>query len=374
MKALFLTKYGRAGSSSRYRIYAYLPHLRERGWEADVYPLLSDSYVDEMYAKGRRSAVTVARAIGRRAATLLRPAIGEYDVIHIQYELFPYVPFLFENLFYRWNRRRIIVDYDDATFAMYEQIPTLKNKIAKVMREARIVITGNRHLAGYARRHTKDVAVIPTVIDLDRYETKREYDVASRLPVVGWIGTPLTARNITGTAEAFQRAARRVPYTLRCVGAPPGFTIPGVDTEVRPWSEATEAAEIRQFDVGVMPLIPSLFASGKCGFKLIQYMGCGVPPLASAIGANCDIIRDGENGLLAPDQAGFAERLCALLADTALCRRLGREARKTVHDHYCLEVTGPAFCDLIERVANDSSPVCANGTLLPQGEETCGFS
>jgi glycosyltransferase involved in cell wall biosynthesis len=359
VNALFLTKYGRAGASSRYRIYAYLSHLRTRGWQADVYPLLRDTYVDEMYTIGRRSVAGVAGATWRRAVTLLRPALRQYDVVYIQYELFPYIPFLLEKLFYRWNRSRVIVDYDDATFAMYEQIPVLKNKIASVMREARIVVTGNRCLKEYARRYAKEVITIPTVIELGRYGLKPDHGTDGRPPVIGWIGTPVTVRNLAGTAEAFQRAAACVDYTLRCVGAPPGFAIPGVKSEVRPWSEDTEAEEIRQFDVGVMPLMPSLFAGGKCGFKLIQYMGCGVPPVATAIGANCDIIHDGVNGFLASSQAEFAEKLCTLLADVALRRRLGRAARETVREQYCLEVTAPLFCDLLDRVAKDSSTSCA---------------
>jgi glycosyltransferase involved in cell wall biosynthesis len=355
VKVLFLPKYGRAGASSRYRIYAYLSHLQARDWQVDVYPLFRDSYVTEMYATGRRSTAAVAGAALRRAAALSRLALRQYDVIYIQYELFPYIPFLFERLFCRSNGSSVIVDYDDATFAMYEDIGFLKYKISNVMRDASIVVTGNRCLAEYASGYANEVVTIPTVVDLSRYGPKGDYGTDRGTAVVGWIGTPITVRNLVSAADAFQNAARRVDYRLRCVGAPPGFTIPGVKVEVRPWSEATEAAEIKQFDVGVMPLAPSLFATGKCGFKLIQYMGCGVPPVATAIGANCDIIRDGFNGFLASNQSEFADKLCALLGDAALRSRLGRAARETVQERYCLEVTAPVFCDLLERAANAGS-------------------
>ena len=74
--------------------------------------------------------------------------------------------------------------------------------------------------------------------------------------------------------------------------------ISNVEVVELPWQEHTEVDLINTFDVGIMPLPDDDWARGKCAFKLIQYMACGVPVVASAVGANVDVV-DADCGLLA---------------------------------------------------------------------------
>ena len=47
-----------------------------------------------------------------------------------------------------------------------------------------------------------------------------------------------------------------------------------------------------------MPLFDTPWERGKCAYKLIQYMACGLPTVASDIGANRDVMVDGTTGYL----------------------------------------------------------------------------
>lgn len=82
--------------------------------------------------------------------------------------------------------------------------------------------------------------------------------------------------------------------------------------------------------------------------SLLEAMACGLPPVATRIGGVEDIVKDGENGLLAApgDAAGLAAGLRRLLADEALTRKLAARAQQTIRDSYTLESTSPRYLAL----------------------------
>ncbi|HZM00614.1 MAG TPA: glycosyltransferase, partial [Planctomycetota bacterium] len=141
-------------------------------------------------------------------------------------------------------------------------------------------------------------------------------------------------------AEPLRRlAARGMPCELRVIssGLPgPAADWEGVRLVHRPWSEATEVDEIAACDVGVMPLPDTPWAAGKCGLKLLQFMAAGRPVVASPVGVNPEIVRSGENGLLATDGEAWAGALQRLHAERGLAARLGAAGRATVEERYSL--------------------------------------
>jgi glycosyltransferase involved in cell wall biosynthesis len=143
---------------------------------------------------------------------------------------------------------------------------------------------------------------------------------------------------------------------MRCVGAAPSFTLPGVRTEVLPWSEQNESDLIRTFDLGVMPLADDSFSRGKCGLKLIQYMASGVPSIGERLGANTDIISDGVNGFLASGEEEYVRKVDLLLSSLDLRERLGRNGRSTVERSYSLQVRSRDFCEVFERCRLEGQP------------------
>ena len=135
---------------------------------------------------------------------------------------------------------------------------------------------------------------------------------------------------------------------VRLVGSGP-VDLPGVPVEVVGWREETEVDEIRGFDVGIMPLPDEPWARGKCGFKLIQYMACGLPVVASPVGVNAEIVEDGGNGFLARDAGEWVAALEWLKGDAALGGRLGKAGRRKVEARYCLQVTGAQVVEVVRR-------------------------
>ena len=347
MKILLLSRYGRLGSSSRLRSYQYIDFLRSRGIELVPAPLFDDNYVRNLYAGRRKSPVSVVVSYTRRLTRLLSST--RFDLVWLEGELFPFLPAWGEEMLSRTGLP-YIVDYDDALFHRYDQSrnplvrAALGDKIDKVMRKARMVLAGNEYIAEHARNiGAKNVVKFPTVIDLERYEVSR---LAEGRPfTIGWIGSPVTAKYLLLINNALKAISKETDTRLILVGAG-DFKLPGLAHRSRQWSEETEAAEIADFDVGIMPLPDEPWERGKCGYKLIQYMASSKPVVASPVGENTRIVAEGIEGLLATDESEWLAALLALADDSSLRERMGNAGRKKVENKYCVQVAAPRLVSL----------------------------
>jgi glycosyltransferase involved in cell wall biosynthesis len=347
LRALFLSKFSELNAACRYRMAQYFPLLRSAGIECDLEPLLPDEYIHRIYGSGSRK-TTLTRLSPLVARSLLRRwrrvrSASMYDVVYLQYEALPYVPFWLESSLFR-SGAGVVVDFDDAVNLTYEDHPNpvlrrlLGSKIQRVTRASRQVTVANRHMAEWAGRFNPRVTILPNSVDLERYplDGGNLRRAESGVPLIGWIGTPVTAQYLQLVAEPLRRLRSRFDFRLRVIGAP-DFRMDGVDVEAVPWSEATEVALLQECDIGVMPLSDDSWSRGKSALKLIQYMSAGIAAVASPVGANVDVLRDGRNGFLAATEDEWVDRLSLLLEDGELRRRLAESGRRTVEESFSLQ-------------------------------------
>jgi glycosyltransferase involved in cell wall biosynthesis len=351
MKALFLTFYGPIGASSRIRYYQFFPMFEAAGIECTASPLVDDEVLLQRYRTGKYKAGKVAAAYMARLMLLTKR--HRFDAIVVEKEIFPWVP--------SWITQSSIgsvpyvVDFDDAVFHKYDQHRSslfgkvYDRQVDRVMSGARLVLVGNEYLAAHARAAGASwIEIVPTVIDLDRYSiASREDNPAT--PIIVWIGSPSTVRYLSLVADAFAALRKRRVFTLRVIGlALPN--LPDVDVEFVRWTADTEAARIAECDIGIMPLEDTPWEKGKCAYKLIQYMACGLPTVSSPVGANLDVVRSGETGFFADTPDAWVEKLEALLANSQMRKRLGSAGRARVEQHYCLQQIMPRLSNLLKRV------------------------
>jgi len=361
-RVLLMSRFGRLGSSSRLRSYQYLPELERCGLDVTVAPLLGDGYLRDLYAGRSRLSFQVAVDHFRRLLWLIRS--GGFDLVWIEAELFPWLPAWGEILL-QHSGVPYVVDYDDAVFHRYDLHGRpivrllLGDKIDRIMRGAATVIAGNDYIAERARRAGAGrVELLPTVIDLNRYEAAA---VPQQEPfTIGWIGSPSTARYLQWLQPALAEVCRDGTARLMVVGSG-AIELEGVPTEIHPWTEESEAALIRQFHTGIMPLPDEPQERGKCGYKLIQYMACGRPVVASPVGINRQIVDHGVSGFLAADTAEWVTHLRALQHDHALRQQMGDAGRREVERHYCLQVTAPRLAALLRSAAGHPQPAQVHG-------------
>lgn len=342
MKILFLTRYGQLGASSRMRALQYLSWFEEEGVEYVVSPLFDDEMLLRKYRRGGYSLLELLSAYWRRINVLMR--VHQFDLVWIEKEALPWFPAWFEKL--PLHGKPYVLDFDDAIFHNYElhRSPWIRSiygrRIDRLMAGARLVIAGNRYLAARATAAGAQwVEILPTVVDLARYEMKQNYAVPAK-PHIVWVGSPSTVQYLLELTKPLGALAKLQPFTLRLIGGGV-ISMQGVDIEFMPWSVDTEAALIAECDVGIMPLRNTPWEQGKCAYKLIQYMACGLPTVASPIGANRDVVIEGETGLFADSPQTWVDALVTLLGDADSRHRLGQAGRVRVETEYSLQRTAP---------------------------------
>lgn len=294
------------------------------------------------------SAVAEAAPGRRERGELVRQA-GAADVVFVQ-----------RKLFNRWDMRslrkaakRLVFDFDDAIFMRDDHSGTKRSatratRFNLAVDLADTIIAGNAYLAEHVPARFRDkVMVIPSVADTGVY-TPASDERPSTPPTVGWIGSASTLPYL----EAVAAPLARVQDAARCrvvVVADRAPDMPGVEVEFHSWSLEKEVDEIRAMDVGIMPLPDSPWTRGKCGYKLILYLACGVPAVASPVGVNADVIAHEQSGFLAGDDGEWEQALLQVLRDAHLRKQFGERGRADMIEQYSIDAWKERFLEAVSQ-------------------------
>lgn len=241
--------------------------------------------------------------------------------------------------------RALVFDCDDAVYASPEGtemgsrwLASRARRWAAMLVTARTATVATAALGARARAHQPRTVIVESPVDTDRYRPTP----AARAPgvVIGWIGSPATSRYLVPVLPLLRRlVARHAGVRVELIGADRRLAGDGI--RVLDWDWETEVRGLQEFDVGIMPQPDDEWARAKAGYKVLQYMACGIPSVASAVGVGPALVRPGETGWLAADAAGWDEALTGLIRDAGARRRMGRAARGQVEAEHSLRVWTP---------------------------------
>jgi len=360
MKILVLTPalYDTA-PGQRFRIEQWARYLARTDIQFTFSSFEDSSLHDRLYAPGERArkAVGVLRAVARRLSILKE--LRRYDAVFLYREAAAIGPAIVERLIAR-SGIPLIYDFDDPIWIPYRSPSNgmwsrLKcpAKTATICSLASVVIVGNRLLATYARRFARNVHVVPSTIDLERYPVEKPAR-AEGVTTLGWTGSHSTLPFLLRVKGALKALAAVRSFKLAVISNRRSYSIDGLGDRLvaRPWSAESEAGDLQDVEIGLAPFPSTGWTPWRCHGKVLQYMAVGAVPVASPVGVVSDYIDDGKTGFLVESEADWVERLCFLIDDPERRYEIGQAARATVESRYSAGLWAPRVREIFEAAAD----------------------
>jgi glycosyltransferase involved in cell wall biosynthesis len=236
----------------------------------------------------------------------------------------------------RFTRRPRVLDVDDAVWLKNSR--SRKNFMALV-KICDGVICGNNFLAENISQWNNNIIVLPTAVDTDRFHPA--CNKPSHKKIIGWSGLSSGAKYLLSIEKnLYQILRNRQDAVLRVVSdTKPEFQwLDDSMIEFIPWSPSNEVRTIQEMSVGLMPLDDTLWSRGKCSYKMLLYMSCGVPVVVSPYGMNGEVLSLGHVGFSAKSSSEWIEGISYLLDNPDQARIMGLMGRQTVEANFSLKV------------------------------------
>lgn len=356
MKILFIVPYPTGEApSQRFRFEQYFSSLSNKGHIYHVSSFLTTYNWRLFYKPGHllNKCVALLRGFIMRFFDCFKAP--QYNYIFIHREASPIGPPIFEWIFVKLLRKKIIYDFDDAIWltdkpkeSPFEKLIKSRSKVAQICSWSYKISCGNDYLAAYAKQFNSNVLVNPTTIDTERLQALTRNNQQNHNIVIGWTGSHTTLKYLESIAHILDRIERQFVNVSFLVIANRTPSINLKKLKFIQWREETEIEDLLQIDIGLMPLPDDEWTKGKCGFKALQYMSLGIPAVVAPVGVNTSIIQQGVNGFLATTDKEWFAILSDLITQKELRERLGVRAIETVEKYYSVKSNKERFLSLFK--------------------------
>lgn len=322
-------------SSPRFRVHQYVPFLASCGVHLTEYMARFGSWppASKLWRPFWLPATLLDRVPGIISS-------HRYDVTLLQREMVSTLVTL-----ERLTRRPRVLDVDDAVWLNGRA----EKNFPKLAKMCDGVICGNDFITDNVQQWNKNTFLLPTAVDTDQFRPSVP-GLDSR-PVIGWTGVAFNLKYLCGIERALAAVLeKRKDAVLRVVsGVRPDFRLlDNSRVEYVPWSPDNDLDTIRSMTVGLMPIEDSPWGRGKCSYKMLLYMSCGLPVVVSPVGMNNEVLSMGEAGFAARTDSEWVDSLTWLLDHPEKAREMGGVGRRIVEDHYSLRVLAPRLASYIK--------------------------
>lgn len=315
--------------SSRLRVFQHLEALNAEGISAEV-------MIQPRRGESWEPLLRKARAVD--AVLWQKVLISQWNVLRL-----------------RRASKKLFFDIDDAVWmGKKNHVPYRSGKQARrfgfLMRCIDGAICGSPVLEKKIQSINSKVPthLIPTSVPELPYKVRPE---SGKTPVIVWVGMGPNVAQLEAIEEELKSVHDANPFLLRVISnRPPGFR-QFTSWEFVEWNEESEYGAIAMADLGIMPLVDDGFTRGKCAYKALQYMACGLPVVASDVGINREWIEGTGSGYVVKP-GGWNRPLARLLSDPMLRASVGKSAWVTVQERFTHKKVGTLLSGVIRNMSS----------------------
>lgn len=321
--------------SARFRLRQYIPALRPSGIEVSEYTSKFGTYPPQN--KVIRP-VWALRSLGARILSVINS--HRFDITFLQREMLSTFVTLEP-----FTKRPRVLDVDDAIWLHRGRGEVFARRLAGL---CDCMICGNNFLANYFEKWNSNINILPTAVDTHYYQPANL--IATR-PVIGWSGTSSGFKYLYNIEQALAEVLTSTPdVQFRVVSdkRPKFNLIPAGQFQFVRWSPENEVQAVQEMTIGIMPLHDTLWEQGKCSYKMLLYMACGLPVVVSPIGMNAEILSLNNVGLGPVNNDEWVDSLHWLLKNPAIAAGMGRTGRQIVLKYYSIPTLAPKLADILK--------------------------
>lgn len=354
-KILYLAAFFPNNAGYIYRVEKWAEMMKDGGFEVDIkFTLTEKEYKSYLHGKKVNAIGFYRKSLIRRIKQLL--SVRNYGTIIVRRELLLFNDYgdLFLEKFILKVHPHVILDFDDdisfskgepkdVTSLYSKLLMESSNKFSDSLKLYQKFIVGSSYLKGYVLNANKgieesEINVIPTCVDYEKYPVKKYLKNVPKKITFCWVGTNGNLKLLNNITKHLNEVNKIHPLKLIVISGLKFKTNVDYEIENIQWSYDSQIDNLMKADIGLMPLNNKLEDKGKCGFKLLQYMGLGIVSIASGVTVNKEIVENDVNGyLVSPEENNWTEVILKAIANYDNFVEVGMKARRSVEDRYTFE-------------------------------------
>ena len=246
-------------------------------------------------------------------------------------------------------KKPLVFDIDDAIWLNRLFGP---NPAVSIAKRADVVIAGNAYIADRLGGLARSIHIVPTAVDTEKFKPPplAPRETTGRF-TVGWIGTASNLNYLLSIEKPLAAflSDRHDTELLVVSNDVPRFRVLSADrVHYIPWSEENEVNALKRIDTGIMPLPDNDSTRGKCSYKMLLYMSCGIPVVVSPVGMNLEVLGKGASGLVAQRDADSYEAFSSLYEAKGSAEAYGQTGRRVVETYYSQKKISREIADIFK--------------------------